>query len=174
MSILEPGDILLYREFQSDIVAEFAIDVGEFLEHGPEPHEYYHVAIVEGDGRKIESNTEKVEILEIGEAPFDPFRPPLSNIQIKIGLNAIFSLVNQPYDWWLIADEALREITDNVIHFDEAFIHGKEMKEKICSTLVSYYFLRAGFQPTNMGPGIWPKPTPEDIWLAVKDYPVLA
>jgi hypothetical protein len=165
---LQPGDILLYRHFQQNVLAEVAIDIGEVLEDGPQPYEYYHVAIALGDAKKIESNTAKVEILPVDEAPYDAFRPPLSQNQIAVGLGALRNLVNQPYDWWLVADDTLRYLTDNVVHFGERFIQGMETKEKICSTLVSYYFLRAGFGL----PKEWPKPSPEDIWLMVKDYPV--
>lgn len=165
---IREGDILLYRK--GGHVSEALIDFGEELEDGIQAREYYHVAVACNSQLKIEANGfEPVCITNIiDDGTFDVFRPQIPISRIRDGLYALRKLEGQKYDWWTIADEALRDLTFNLIHLPENFINDEERRRKICSTLVAFYFRKCEWGVLKR----WPKPSPEDIYLLVKEYQV--
>lgn len=160
-----PGDILLYRKNPSvfdRLIVEF-----EEKEHRKQKEYFYHVGIaldswntIEADGRYVEVNPIDYERAEI-------FRPPISQQSINYALNEIRKYIGQRYDWMLILDDALRYITRNLIHLPIGYIRSTERHAKVCSTLVRRYFFYAGW---GLFYGV--NESPEDIWLAIKDYEV--
>ncbi len=165
MYIAEPGDILLYRKSPS--IADRLVEFGERLEDGAQDREYYHVAIALNANDKIEAYGKSVAIHPIDYGNFDAFRPPIAPRRIGIGLGTIRQYVGQAYDWWLIIDDALRYISRGVFHLPVSFIRSTERRGKVCSSLVVSYFKAAYW-----GPNLTSNASPEDIWIAVKDYPV--
>lgn len=173
MYLAKPGDILLYKKSPS-ILDKFIID-GEILEDGLHHREYYHVAIALDASNKIEAYGKSVRIDAIDYGNFDAFRPPISHPRIQTALSAVQKFVGQYYDWWLIVDDALRYMTRFIPrvlggpwHLPVSFIKDEERRGKVCSSLVVKYFTAA-----HWGPKLGRNASPEDIYLAVKDYLVL-
>lgn len=164
MLICEPGDILMYRH--GNTLDKRLIDFGERLEDGAQSPMYYHVAIALGPNLKIEAQGKSVAIDTIDYGNFDPYRPPLSAAQIHDGLTAVKKCVGQPYDWWLIINDALSYLTHGIVHLPTKWIESEERKSKICSSLAALYFKAAG-----LGVRWALSVSPEDIFLAVKEWP---
>lgn len=166
MPDIHEGDILLY--YRGGGLSKELIEAGEYLEDGA--GHYYHCAIAINSQLKIEANGfEPVQECNIVyDGTFDVFRPPIPVSRIRESLAIVRQYRGQHYDWWLIIDEGLRDLSDNRIHLPERFIRSEERKKKICSTFVAAYFKQAQWGYLKR----WPKPTPEDIGLLVMDYPV--
>jgi hypothetical protein len=164
---IREGDILLYYEGGRRF-APF-IEIGEILEDGRQPREYYHAAIALDSRHKIETDGFPVMITNIiYDGSFDVFRPPIPLPDIRRGLYATRQLIGQRYDWLLIIDDALRFLTRGVIHLPRKWVESEERRRKVCSSLVAYYLRAAGWREIQR----WPPPTPEDLFLALKDYQV--
>ncbi|MFB5192747.1 hypothetical protein [Alicyclobacillus fastidiosus] len=172
MYLAEPGDILLYRKYPS-IGHDLIID-GEILEDGRQQREYWHVAIALDVKNKIEADGKTVAIHPIDYGNFDAFRPPIGSRRIDLALSVIRQFVGQGYDWWLIIDDAIRYATKRIPkclggpwHLPAAFIQSEERRAKVCSSLAVAYFNAAVW-----GPKLDRNASPEDIYLAVKDFPI--
>lgn len=162
MQYVKAGDILLYGHapnFETRM-----IQFGEILEDGIQDQEFYHVAIALNALNKIEANGKYVEINPIDYGKFSIFRPPIDQLNIKKGLDESCQLVGEPYDWLLIFDDVLRYLTHNFIHLPEKWINLQERHKKICSSLVAFYFRKAGWHDSK------DQPNPEDIYLMVKNW----
>lgn len=166
MILYRPGDILLYRD-PPNFSTRLIID-GERMEDPDEHPYYYHVAIVLNTQLKIEAQGKNVAVARIDNGGvFDCFRAPIPRSNIDDGLDKIRKYVGQPYDWSAIVDDALRYLTCGIVHLPEKFVLSMERHRKICSTLVSDYFKAAQWGP-KFGLGV----SPQDIYDAVKDWPV--
>lgn len=159
------GDILLYSHAPN--LSTRLIQFGEELEDGMQPVECYHVAIALDGYRKIEADGKNVAINPIDYERCAVFRPPIDKGHIRQGLGETLKLVDQPYDWVLILDDALRYFTHNYIHLPVQYVKSQERRKKICSSLVAFYFGKA--QWGHLGRNA----SPEDVWLQVKDWPVV-
>lgn len=166
---IQPGDILLYYR-DGGLLSDPLIKLGEVLEDGPQSVEYYHCAIALDAKTKIETNGfEPVCVTNIiYDGTFDVFRPPIDQKSRNEALQKVMELQGQHYDWLLILDDAFRFMTFNLIHLPENRINNSERRRKICSTLVAFYFESAKWGELRK----WPRPTPEDIWLEVQEFPV--
>lgn len=162
-SIIQPGDILLYRKLHNGHTE--SIRFLERLENGAQALEYYHVALAFDSQSKIEANGKKVTIDPIDFGSFDVFRPPIPLQQRNIAIQHMKDLVGEPYDWWLVADDILRCVTRNVIHLPVSFVQIEEQHKKICTSLVVQYFTAA-----KWGPTFHLNVSPEDIYFSVRDY----
>lgn len=164
--VVEAGDILLYRH--APTITTRLIELGEVLEDGKQSHEYYHVAIALSSIRKIEANGNRVQIAPVNNGGiYDVYRPPLSSFQIHMGLAHVKAMEGQRYDWLLIVDDALRYLTHNLVHLPVRWVKRNERYMKICSTLAAEYLKAAKFVSDVE---FTDNTSPEDIWLAVKDY----
>jgi len=159
-----PGDILFYDN-PPNLSTHLIVD-GEHLEDPGEGVYFYHVAIALDANDKAEADGKCVEINPIDYGKFIAFRPPLSRAQIRWGLFALRELVGERYDWWMIADDALRFITHNVIHLPASFILSSERHRKICNTLAAAYLEAAGWGLSEL-----PR-SPEDLYNALRYWPV--
>lgn len=165
MTTILPGDILLYGKHSGPIT--HLIDWGEIIEDGKQSKEFYHVAIALNEYTKIEADGKNVAIKPIDYGNFDIYRPPIKKDNINKGLNATRKLIGQPYDWPLIIDDALRYLTKGHVHLPTKWINSLERHMKICSSVAAFYFKYTGwYQSKN-----W-HPSPEDIYLMVKKWPV--
>lgn len=160
------GDILLYRD-PPTWATRLIID-GEHMEDPREKRYYYHVAVVKNPRLKIEAQGKNVAVAPIDNGGvFDVFRPPVPHENIQEGLYAIEKYEGQAYDWAAIVDDGLRYLTHGIVHLPDKFIYSMERHRKICSTLVGDYLMA-----THWGPYFGIGTSPEDIYDAVKDYPV--
>lgn len=165
MFTCQPGDVLLYRKDPS--LFDRLVDEFEEAERPKQKKYFYHCGIalnqfetIEADGRYVEVNPIDYERAEI-------FRPPISQQSINYALSEIRRYIGQRYDWMLIIDDALRYLTRNLIHLPVGYIRSIERHAKVCSSLVAKYFFYSGWEQFY---GV--NESPEDIWLAVKDYEV--
>lgn len=166
---VQPGDILLY--YKGGGWSAPAIKLGEILEDGLQPREYYHAAVALDAQHKIETNGFPVSITEIiFDKSFDVFRPPIEPEDIQRGLHETLKLIGQKYDWVAIVDDALRFLTQGVFHLPTRWVMSEERRRKICSSMVNYYLWQAGWTGIRR----FPPPTPEDLGLALKPYQVIA
>ncbi|GMA64939.1 hypothetical protein NZD89_06025 [Alicyclobacillus fastidiosus] len=172
MYLAKPGDILLYRKSPS--IGDDLIIEGESFEDGRQDREYYHVAIALDANNKIEAYGKSVAIHPIDYGNFDAFRPPIGSHRVKSALAVIRRCVGQGYDWWLIIDDAIRYLTKFIPkrlggpwHLPVSFIQSDERRGKVCSSLAVAYLNAALW-----GPKLGRNASPEDIYLAVKDFPI--
>jgi hypothetical protein len=165
--LIREGDILLY--YKGGAWSAPLIDLGEILEDGWQKREYYHCAVALDAQQKIETDGYPVKVDNIQyDGSFDLFRPPIPAQDIRRGLDATRQLIGQKYDWLLIVDDALRFTSRGIIHLPRRWIESEERRRKICSSLVVYYLRAAGWHGVRR----WPPATPEDLFLALKDYQV--
>ncbi|WDL97791.1 hypothetical protein [Alicyclobacillus sp. ALC3] len=143
------------------------IEFGEKLEDPGHAQYFYHVALALGPYYKIEADGKTVAINPIDYGKFEGFRPPIPPKQRDAALAQVHKLVGEPYDWWLIIDDALKYGTCGVVHLPVRFIKSEERHAKICSS-----FLRKYFEDAEWGPRERITVSPEDIYLAVKAWPV--
>ena len=162
----KPGDILLYGK--PPTLSTKLIEVGEELEDGTQEKEYYHVAIALNQFDKIEAQGKNVGIASIDYGRFDVYRPPIPAYQIKQGLGETRKLVGEPYDWWLIIDEAPAR-PDAQLNSSTGIIHPVERATREDMFDASRFLFCKGtvgaFEEVA-------EPDPEAIYLAVKDYRV--
>ncbi|MCL6442088.1 MAG: hypothetical protein K6T83_01255 [Alicyclobacillus sp.] len=161
----KPGDILLYPHPPN--LSTRLIELGERLEDGKQPIEFYHVALALGPYDKLEADGKRVEVNPIDYGKFIAYRPPIPKDRRDKALAEMRKYIGQPYDWWLILDDALRYLTRGVVHLPVRFISSQERRKKVCSSLVARYLAAA-----EWGPKLGPNSSPEDLWLAVREYPV--
>lgn len=163
------GDILAYRDVHT--LGEALIDVGELLQDGTQRDTYYHVAIALSPVQQIAAIAGKgVVVLPITTDDYSVFRPPIPLHNRVSALQAVKELEGERYDKWLIADDALRMLTAGHLHLPDSFLRSLERHEKICSSLVTYYFNKADFTPPLR---LTYKSTPQDVTLSVRKWRVL-
>lgn len=160
-----PGDLLFYRKNPN--LFNRLVDVAEEVENGRQKYEFYHCSIALNQWEKVEADGRRVNVNPIEPDGYSVFRPPINQQSINYALFEIRKYIGQRYDWTLIADDALRYLTHNHIHFPVNYIRSTERHAKVCSSLVARYFFYAGWSSFY---GF--NESPEDIWLAVKDYEV--
>ena len=95
----QPADILLYSKPPN--LSTRLIEVGERLEDGKQPMEFYHVAIALDPYTKIEAQGKSV-----ATAPIDYecghlaiFRLPTAPKVCNAALRGLMRLEGEPYDW---------------------------------------------------------------------------
>ncbi|MCF8566926.1 hypothetical protein LLE49_19590 [Alicyclobacillus tolerans] len=168
MYIAEPGDILLYRKPFAAYIPDIAIDLGEMLEDGPQPKYFFHCAIALNANVKLEADGRRVAVHPIDYGKFEPYRPPIPRGRREKGLQYVETMEGQRYDWIVDIDDGLRYLTHNHVHLPVRWVQNIERHAKNCSDLVGAYFNKVMWGPKHFGLNT----SPEDIWLAVKDYGV--
>lgn len=164
----QPGDILLYRRVRS--IPDALVDIGAILEDGLQTTIYYHVAIALGPSEQIETDGHTVATHAIlYDGSFNVFRPPIDEANRRTGLACVRGFIGQHYDWTLITDDALRDLSRGVLHLPLWYVQSKERKEKVCSSLTVRYFRHAQWAPPRK---LDINSSPEDIALAVHEWPV--
>lgn len=163
---VQSGDILLYRVPDHSVLVEDAIKLGGYLADGAQRHEYFHAAIALDARDKIECNGGPVQVLPIDYGHFDVFRPPIPPPKVRGALFATRKWIGKKYDWVLIADDALRALTHNLVYLPVAWVKSEERRRRICSTLVKAYLDAV---PWGNLP---PRPIPEDLYILLKYYQV--
>lgn len=115
-----------------------------------------------------------IAIHPIDYGKFDAFRPPIATSRRDWALAFVKTFEKQPYDWPLIFDDAIRYLTSWIPkwlggpwHLPVVYISNSERIKKICSSLVVRYFNKA-----KWGPRLTPNASPEDIYIAVRNYAV--
>lgn len=165
MLICQPGDILVY--YRNPSVIDRGIQLAEEIEDGPQPRFYYHVAIALDANRKLEAYRRVgIHPIEYNDT-FDVFRPPIAHRRRDNALQFVRSFVGQRYDYILILDDALRYLTHGHVHLPVRYVKSLERHMKVCSSLLVRYLLKAMW-----GPKLGRNASPEDVYLAVKDYGV--
>ncbi|GMA59661.1 hypothetical protein GCM10025859_01010 [Alicyclobacillus fastidiosus] len=166
MLTCETGDILLYStppNFDTCLVIE-----GERMEDPGESRYFFHVAIALDANRKIEARGKTVAIDQIDYGQFAVFRPPVPPSRIQAGIEAVRECIGQHYDWLAIINDGMSYLTRDLAHLPDKWVASSEHKRKICSSLVALYFKTASW-----GPKFGLTVSPEDIYEAVKEWPVV-
>lgn len=166
MILCKAGDILLYEK-PPNLDTRLILD-GERMEDPGENRYFYHVAIALDVNRKIEAQGATVAIDQIDYGKFAVFRPPIPESHVKAGIASAMKCVGQKYDWLAIINDALSYLTRGLIHIPDKWVESSERKRKICSSLVADYFKAA-----QWGPKFGLTVSPEDIYEAVKEWPVM-
>jgi hypothetical protein len=164
--VCKRGDVILYKKPPTFLTS--AEEFGEELEDGFGHPMYYHVAIALTDTRKIEANGMYVATAPIDYGPhIDCFRPPTPPADIERALQRVLICKGQGYDWWLIADDAIRYMSFQHFHLPIKFIECQELHHKVCSSLVEIYIPPA-FRTKDLGENA----SPEDDFLQIAKYKV--
>lgn len=151
--------------FQSPNPIGRGIDLFEWFEHHGEPTYFYHTAIALGPSQKIEADR-RISIRPIVvDDTYLVYRPPIPKSRVDKALEKIKEREGELYGFLLVIDDALRYPTRGRLHVPEWIM--KRYHDDDCSSLVALYFHYA-----EWGPKLGRHASPEDIWLAVKDYPV--
>lgn len=144
-------------------LVEKAVLFGETLEDGKA--KYYHCAIAINQSEVFQTDGAPVVRAPIDlSRGFDVYRPPITDANIKVGLDAVAALLGEGYDWWLIEDHVLRDLSGGHVHLPESFIATKEEYLKVCSTLMQYYLKKCHFYTCNK----WD--TPEGLAVELHEY----
>lgn len=169
--VVKAGDVLLYKvprgHWYTKVFEGLIVD-GEKLEDGKHKQEYYHIAVAISDKQKIEANGVDVAIDDIEyDGSFDSYTMPFSQEKIEEALEYIKGFQGEPYDWTLIVDDALRYLSDNILHLPLELVAEKEKYEKICSTFAVIYLIKLGLIKQE---DIHKYYSPEDDYLLIKTF----
>lgn len=167
-ALVKRGDILLYDVVRT--AGEALIDFGEILEDGPHADTFYHCAIAVDAANKYEATGKQIaEHPVVYDGSWRLFRPPISPDATARALIADSKLIGEPYDDWLIVDDALRDATHNLIHLPGGFITNRELHSKVCSSFLLYHFHAAG---SVLADGLTSNVSPQDWFLRLRRYEV--
>lgn len=160
-----PGDVLLYEHPPTRLTK--LIEDGECREDPGEKRYFYHCAVALDAYSKIEADGRDTTINPIDYGNFACFRPPYDPVKLDGALSWARTQEGRLYGWIGVFDEGLRDISGGYLHFSKWFITWANNRWPFCSWLGGEIMNRAGF----MVP-MWPPPCPEDIYEAVKKWPV--
>jgi hypothetical protein len=169
----QAGDILLYYEDRQGLKEEImsnVVKLGAILEDGIQDCEVYHCAIALDGDHKLEADGTVIAIHPInrnGEELFGVFRPKVDPKDRNEALQYVYTFIGQKYDWFLIADEGIVDLTGGAIHFPTQFMERKELHMKICSTLAAFFLKKANYKVDQINKKKFNEP--EDIYLIVKE-----
>ncbi|MFX4302959.1 hypothetical protein ACOJUR_12005 [Alicyclobacillus tolerans] len=161
-----PGDILFYDR-HPDWIDDLII-TGERLEDGLHRIEAYHVAVALDSYQCVAALARGVSVTPIDYGVITICRPLSQNAQTHQALMWAESKVGTPYGWLGIVDQALRDVSHNLIHLPDALIEWSNQKWPYCSIFATDFLQRAGYEELRD----FPPPSPEDLWLELKQFRV--
>jgi len=161
--ITREGDILMY--FRSPNAIDLGIDLFEWFKRHGDPTYFYHTSVAVDCRDQIEA-ARRIRISPITTADtYLIFRPPVPQQDVRNALGKLRKRIGQRYGYLLIIDDALKYLSRDRVHLPDWLMTHYHLDD--CSALVAEYFGYA-----QWGPELGRSASPQDVWRAVRRWPV--